>query len=79
MEKGDSFYLQMSYTSFLPIFFIVKSSSLRSEREKALVINFHLVIFFLELLSLLAHYTYYNIAHNIIVPLNNRGKNLLFS
>jgi len=79
LDKGEPFYLQMSYTSFLLIyfFFIVKTISLRRGREKALAINFHLVIFFLGLLSILAHYTYYNVAH-IIVFLNNRGKNLLF-
>lgn len=47
LEKGESFYLQMSETSFLLKYFsfIVNTSSLRGRREKALAINFHLMIF----------------------------------
>lgn len=56
---------------------IVKTNSLRGGRKKALAINFQLMILFLGLCSVLAHCTY-NIAHNIIVFLKNRGKNLLF-
>lgn len=69
LEKGDSFYLQMSYTSFLRIyfFFIVKVNSLSGGREQALAINFQLVIFFLGLLSILAHYTYYSTQHCCIL------------
>lgn len=67
----------MNFLSTNYLFLIVKTNSLRGGRKKALAINFQLMILFLGLRSILAHCTY-NIAHNIIVFLKNRGKNLLF-